>query len=85
MHAIHLSVPRAAFLACAAALLATVAVLAAAARLSDVSFGVSGSGGKPAPITARGPALSGVPRSAFLGSPFASPFQMSLPWKAPVR
>ena len=85
MHAIHLNVPRAPFLALAAALLATVAVLAAAARLSDVSFGGPGSGGKPAPVTATRPAFSGVPRSAFLGSPFATPFQMSLPWKAPVR
>ena len=84
MHAIHLNVPRAAFLAFAAALLATVAVLAAAARLSDVRFGVPASGGKPAPITARGPAL-GVPRSAFLGSPFATPFRTSLSWKVPVR
>ena len=85
MHAIHLNIPRAAFLAFAAALLATVALLAAAARLSDVSFGGPGSGGKPAPIAARGPAFSDVPSSAFLGSPFATPFRVSLPWKAPVR
>ena len=85
MHAIHLNVSRVAFLVSAAALLATVAVLAAAARLSDVSFVGSGGGGKPAPIGLAGSVSSGVPRSAFLDSPFARPFRVSLPWKAPAR
>src|SRR5947209_16765945 len=64
------------------ALFTTVAVLAAAARLSDVSLGGSGGGRKPAPIRATGSVSPGAPRSVFLGSPFATPFRVSMPgWR----
>jgi hypothetical protein len=81
VQAIHLSVPRVAVLVSLAALLATVAVLAVAAGLRDVSFGGSGGGGQPAPITVTGSASL---RSLFAGSPFAIPFRVTLPWKPPV-
>jgi hypothetical protein len=85
MHAIHLNVPRVAFLVSVAALLTTVAVLAAAARLSDVGLGGSGRSGEAAPIRAKGSVSLGAPRSMFLGSSFVTPFRVSVPWTAPVR
>jgi hypothetical protein len=85
LHAIHLNVSRLALLVSLAALLATVAVLAAAARLGDVSLGGFAGGGKPAPVSAIRSVSPGGADSAFVGSPFVTPFRVSLPWKALVR